>query len=160
EALGNGRGADGLLQRFQLLVWPDFSGKWHNVDRPPNVAARERAKRVFEAIATLPGSQEIPTVRFTPDAQDLFDDWRCALEHRLRSAEFTACPAYESHVAKYRSLMPKLALIFHAADSVDAAHGTSVSFVSESAGLATARTAAALVDFFDAHARRVYAPEL
>jgi hypothetical protein len=38
--------------------------------------------------------------------------------------------------------------------------GGSVSFVSGSVGLAAAQTAAALVDFFDAHARRVYAPEL
>src|SRR6516165_8788117 len=106
EALAEGRGADGLLQRFQLLVWPDFTGEWRNIDRPPDLATRERAGRVFEAVATLPGSQEIPTIRFTPDAQDLFDDWRCALEGRLRSAEFTGCPAYESHVAKYRSLMP------------------------------------------------------
>jgi hypothetical protein len=160
EALGDGRGADGLLQRFQLLVWPDFSGEWRNVDRQPDVTARERAGRVFEVIAALPGSQEIPTVRFTPDAHDLFDDWRRALEGRLRSEEFTDCPAYESHVAKYRSLMPALALIRHVADTVDAAAGGSVSFVSASVGLAVAQTAAASVDFFDAHARRVYAPEL
>jgi putative DNA primase/helicase len=160
EALGDGRGADGLLQRFQLPVWPDFSSEWRNVDRQPDVTARERAGRVFEAIAALPGSQEIPTVRFTPDAQGLFDDWRRALEGRLRSDEFTDCPAYESHVAKYRSLMPALALIRHVADTVDAAAGGSVSFVSASVGLAAAQTAAASVDFFDAHARRVYAPEL
>jgi hypothetical protein len=160
EALGDGRGADGLLQRFQLLVWPDFSGEWNNIDRRPDMDARERAGRVFEAIAALPGSQEIPTVRFNRDAQDLFNDWRRALEGRLRSGEFTDCPAYESHVAKYRSLMPALALIRHVADMVDAAAGGSVSFVSASVGLAAAQTAAASVDFFDAHARRVYAPEL
>ena len=57
EAIAEGRGADGLLQRFQLLVWPDFSGEWRNVDRPPDIAARERAGRVFEAVAALPGSE-------------------------------------------------------------------------------------------------------
>jgi putative DNA primase/helicase len=164
EALDEGRGADGLLQRFQLLVWPDFDGEWHNVDRPPDLAARARAWRVFEAVATLsagiPGSTDIPTIRFAPDAQELFDAWRGELEARLRSDEFTDCPAYESHVAKYRSLMPALALIRHVADTVDAAAGGSVSFVSGSVGLTAAQNAAALIDFFDEHARRVYAPEL
>jgi putative DNA primase/helicase len=158
EALdSDGSGADGLLQRFQLLVWPDFNRKWRNVDRPPDVAARERAWRVFEAVATFRGAAEIPTVRFAPDAQELFGDWRQKLEGRLRSDEFSDCPAYESHVAKYRSLMPALALILHVAET---AGGASVSFVSASVGLGAARTAAALVDFFDVHARRVYAPEL
>jgi hypothetical protein len=167
EALdSDGRGADGLLQRFQLLVWPDFSGEWYNVDRPPDLAARQRAWRVFEAVATLsagrlPGSTDIPTIRFAPDAQELFGAWRGELEARLRSdEEFTDCPAYESHVAKYRSLMPALALIHHVADTVDAAAEGSVSFVSASVGLAAAQTAAASVDFFDEHARRVYATEL
>ena len=34
-ANGQGRGADGLLQRFQLIVWPDDPGTWRNVDRWP-----------------------------------------------------------------------------------------------------------------------------
>jgi hypothetical protein len=41
EALADGRGADGLLQRFQLVAWPDVDGAWVNVDRAPDVAARE-----------------------------------------------------------------------------------------------------------------------
>jgi hypothetical protein len=160
EALDEGRGADGLLQRFQLLVWPDFDGEWHNVDRPPDLAARERAWRVFDAVAMLSAGR-LPAIRFAPDAQELFDAWRGELEARLRSDdEFTDCPAYESHVAKYRSLMPALALIHHVADTVDAAAEGSVSFVSASVGLAAAQTAAASVDFFDEHARRVYASEL
>ncbi len=31
-----GRGNDGLLQRFELAVWPDGSGPWRNVDRWPD----------------------------------------------------------------------------------------------------------------------------
>ena len=160
EALDEGRGADGLLQWFQLLAWPDFSGEWHNVDRLPDLAARERARRVFESVTTLPGSKDIPTIRFAPEAQELFDEWRRELESRLRSDEFTDCPAYESHVAKYRSLMPALALISHVADAADAPGEGFVSSVGARVGLTAAQRAAALVDFFDAHAKRVYAPEL
>jgi hypothetical protein len=157
EALAEGRGADGLLQRFQLLAWPDFANEWHNVDRRPDVEARHRARQVFEAVVQLPESAEIPAVHFAPAAQEVFDDWRQALETRLRSDEFTDCPAYESHVAKYRSLMPALALILHVADNGQAGFG---GFGTTPVGLAAAQTAAALVDFYDQHARRVYAPEL
>jgi len=44
--------------------------------------------------------------------------WRAALEHRLRAEEDH--PVLLSHVAKYRSLMPALALIVHLIDGVDA----------------------------------------
>ncbi len=36
-------GDDGLLQRFQLLVWPDTLKEWRNVDRWPDAEAKGRA---------------------------------------------------------------------------------------------------------------------
>ena len=33
RAVFGGRGDDGLLQRFQLAVWPDGAGPWRHVDR-------------------------------------------------------------------------------------------------------------------------------
>ena len=56
-------------------------------------------------------------MRFTEDAQEIFDQWRDELEIRLRTAELP--PALESHLAKYRSLMPFLALIFQLIEFVD-----------------------------------------
>ena len=44
RAVFAGRGDDGLLQRFQLAVWPDGGGRWQNVDRWPNAEARARVK--------------------------------------------------------------------------------------------------------------------
>jgi hypothetical protein len=41
---------DGMLQRFQLLVYPD-ARRWEWRDRAPDKAARERAFAVFEALA-------------------------------------------------------------------------------------------------------------
>jgi Protein of unknown function (DUF3987) len=35
-----GRGDDGLIQRFQLAVWPDVAGRWQNVDRYPSTPRR------------------------------------------------------------------------------------------------------------------------
>jgi hypothetical protein len=161
-AATEGRGDDGLLQRFQLAVWPDLPAEWRNVDRWPETTARERAAAVFrkldeltpEAVRASSAHSEIPAVRFAPDAQELFDAWRMDLETRLRGAELLAFPAYESHVAKYRSLMPALALILHLVDVVDG-RGVPGPIL-----LGAAKLAAAWVDFLDAHARRVYAVEL
>jgi putative DNA primase/helicase len=161
EALEGGAGADGLLQRFQLVVWPDHPGEWVNVDRYPNTEAKNRAYEVFAALDGLepgvlgltPSEDGSPALRFTPDAQDLFDTWRDELERRLRSSELDHKPAFESHLSKYRSLMPSLALLFHLVDVVDGKAEGAVS-------LEAAQLAAAWCDFLEAHALKLYAPEI
>ncbi len=50
RAVFAGRGDDGLLQRFQLAVWPDGGGPWRNVDRWPNAEARARVNEVFQRL--------------------------------------------------------------------------------------------------------------
>jgi len=116
---------DGLMQRFQLLVWPDITGDWRDVDRWPDGPAKTAAYAVFERLANLdPGAmgatQEeggaIPYLRFTGDAQDLFSEWRTELESRLRRDDLP--PVLESHFAKYRSLIPALALLIRLAEVI------------------------------------------
>ncbi len=62
--------------------------------------------------------EELPFLRFNAEAQEVFDAWRAALEHTLRAEEDH--PVLLAHCAKYRSLMPWLAVIVHLIDSVDA----------------------------------------
>ncbi|MEW6273264.1 MAG: DUF3987 domain-containing protein [Thermodesulfobacteriota bacterium] len=156
---------DGMLQRFQLVAWPDFTGEWTDVDRWPAKGPRDAAYAIFQAASTLDPERfgatsdhsEIPAIRFCADAQELFRDWRGELERRLRSEELASCPAFESHVSKYRKLMPALALVIHVAESFDP--NLSVSSV-HCVGLSAAKRAAALVDFYEQHACRLYADEL
>jgi len=119
-AVRGGAGDDGLVQRFQLLVWPDVSRQWRNVDCAPAAKARDEYQAAMLRLDTLdaaalgaetPDDGGLPFLRFDDAAQDLFDTWRSGLELRLRSGELI--PALESHLAKYRSLVPSLALIFH-----------------------------------------------
>ena len=37
-------GADGFLQRFSLMVWPDLKEDWKDIDRPIDGKAEEEAK--------------------------------------------------------------------------------------------------------------------
>jgi hypothetical protein len=158
-----GAGADGLLQRFQLLVWPDKAPPWKNHDRAPNVEARELAWKIFKTLdkltpedlgldPPLPGS--IPALRFDPEAQDFFDAWRDRLETRLRSEEMAARPAFESHLAKYRSLMPTLALLFFLIDWAAGERGIPLRIRVDHAA-----RAAAWCDYLEMHATKVYALE-
>ena len=85
----------------------------------------------------------------------------------MRSDELVGTPAFESHIAKYRSLMPSLALLFHLVDcaAVDKAFDTSIadrshSVFSRGVPLEAARLAAAWCEFLEQHARKVYAQEL
>jgi hypothetical protein len=147
-----GGGDDGLLSRFQLLVWPDIGGEWRNVDRFPDSAAKEAAYMVFQRLdgldpATIGATVEdgaIPYLRFNEAAQELFTEWRLGFEQRIRSGNDHA--AFESHLAKYRKLVPALALLIHLAEN----EGGPI-------GEAALLKALAWAEYLESHARRAYA---
>ena len=141
-----GSGDDGLLQRFQLAVWPDPSREWRNVDRPPDYTARDEVQTVIERLDKMTG-QEAPVLRFNDDAQALFDVWREALEKRLRGD--TEHPMLEAHLAKYRSLVPSLALITHLTERSDGP-----------VELLALERAIGWSEYLESHARRIYAPAI
>lgn len=119
-AVAGGSADDGLLQRFGLTVWPDVAGEFVNIDQWPDADAKARAWAVFERLAELqPATDDEPRVwRFDADAQALFTEWRLPFEQELKRGELH--PALESHLAKYRKLIPALALVFALADTPDA----------------------------------------
>ena len=154
QANRGGNGDDGLLQRFQVFVWPDAPVEWKNVDRFPDTMEKNRAWEIFKALSgDIPGAvmeegAAIPAFRFSPAGQEVFDYWRHDLEMRLRS-DHGLTPALESHLTKYRKLMPSLALIFHL---VDVADGNAPGPVSEQAAL----MASAWCVYLESHAYRLY----
>ena len=151
EALAGGAGADGLLQRFGLMVYPDISPVYQYIDRYPDKSARQAVNDLVrklhsldtEAIATIGEFCKTPYLQFDDAAQEIFIEWLCNLETRLRSGEDH--PAIVSHLSKYRKLIPSLALINHLCDSDNPK-------VSESALL----RALAYSEYLESHARRVY----
>jgi putative DNA primase/helicase len=147
DALEDGPSNDGLIQRFQLLVWPDTAPDWNYVDRPPDAASEERAALIFRKLVNL-DAENPARFRFSADAQGLFINWLADLEAKIRAGELH--PALTSHLSKYRSLMPAVALLFELADT--AASGGNADAVS----LHHARQAAAWCDYLESHARRVY----
>lgn len=150
--LRGGVGDDGLMQRIQLCVWPDMGRDWKNVDRYPDREAKEAAFELFGRLDDIDvevlgadTESDIPALRFDADAQDVFDDWRGALERRLRDPDSSEPDAFISHLAKFRSLVPSLALMYHLA--------------SDRSGPVDAEAVTAAIAwgyYLEEHARRVY----
>ncbi len=151
----SGQGDDGLIQRFQLSVFPDLT-PWTKVDRYRNIDARDRIYQIAEKLAELSPSEfgaaieteAVPYLRFTPKAQAHFDSWLENLEHRIRQDQ-DEHPVLISHIAKYRSLLPSLALIFHLIEVAGGETPKSVPFQA-------LEMAEAWCAFLEAHARRIY----
>jgi hypothetical protein len=145
-----GTGGDGLIQRFGLFVWPDTQPDWRDVDEYPNREAAGAAWNVFERASKLEAlklqalKDDVPYWRLDEAALDDFLGWRTDLETRLRSGSMS--PALEGHLAKYRKLIPALALINHVADVKDGG------FVGQDSLL----RALALGKYLESHARRLY----
>ncbi|MDX9965168.1 DUF3987 domain-containing protein [Desulfobacter postgatei] len=157
HAVKGGSADDGLIQRFGITVWPDIPKKWKNVDRTPDYTAKNQAYEVFDYLDKLTpddihaehdtdinGQPDgIPYLRLDTAALEVFTEWRADLEQKLRSDDLL--PALESHFAKYRKLIPSLALIFHLADG-------GIGPVTETATL----RALAWGQYLESHAYRAY----
>jgi putative DNA primase/helicase len=104
---------DGLIQRFQLLVWPDLSAEYRYVDRLPDPTAQQRVELIFRRLVQLDAASPL-RFRFGCEAQENFAIWFENLETELRGTSTSLLLA--SHLGKYRSLMPSLAVLFELAD--------------------------------------------
>jgi hypothetical protein len=147
-----GRGDDGMLQRFSVIVWPDQNGEWCDHDEYPNNAAKSAVWDIARRLSSLTPADvdaEVgqfggsPFLRFEPTAHGLFVEWRTELENKMiREA---GSPALEGHFSKYRKLTPGLALIFHLVDG-----GTGP------VGPVPLVQALGFTEYLASHARRLY----
>ncbi len=138
----NGQEDDGLIQRFQLAVWPDDEKTWKWIDRAPDKDTLDRYRHVFEELDQLQAPQGT-YLRFSLEAQPLFIEWMKELQTEARSGELH--PAFESHLMKMPKTIAGLALLFELVDGGRQEVGP----------LATAR-ALEWADYLRSHANRVY----
>lgn len=152
-ALTSGAGDDGLLQRFQVTVWPDDPGDYEWVDAEPDRVAMQKVRDLFIRLASLDSSRlaskdcdvddNVPWMAFSPDAQDRFAQWAQDIGRRCRSK--TLPEAIESHLGKYHKLAASIALI------IELAEGPSPSVT-----LQSVERALRWVDYLESHAMRIY----
>jgi hypothetical protein len=157
DTVQGGAGDDGLLQRFQLMVWPEVSMQWHYVDTLPCLRSKAEIRKITQCFANLDkegaykaigatkaGEEDVPHLRFSDKAQEAFVAWLTQHENELRQ-NTNLSPALVSHFTKYRSLVPALALILHLTNE-----GTG------SVSLEALNNAVAIQGYLRTHAQRVY----
>lgn len=145
--------ADGFIQRFQMLVYPDPIPLTEVVDRAPDQEARRRAHAVFKQLADV-GSMGMscpvdedgkPYVRYDEEAQSVFNRWY--LENATRAADRGEETVLRNHLNKFPKLVAGLSLIIHLMDD----RGPRVS-------LASLQKALGWAEYLESHARRIYTP--
>ncbi len=148
--------ADGLLQRFSLLAWPEPLPFKLNDERPDEVAFR-KVEQTFQRFAELNADKvEVGTVededappylRFDADGQGAFLGWLESFMNRLQGI---TPESFQGHLSKYRKTLPGLALIIELADNPRA----------ESVSLASWQRAEAWGQYLESHLRKIYAPAI
>jgi putative DNA primase/helicase len=112
-----------LFQRIQILFWPDVAAQWQFADPPPADQSEYTLRELFRNFAqghavpaNLPRHEKtnVPFVWLTPAAQDLYRAWRERLETALRVPKSPS--AQRAHLARYRSLVPSMALLLRILD--------------------------------------------
>jgi hypothetical protein len=133
-----GHGDDGLLERFQLAVYPDMNAA-ELIDEQPDENARNRALATFERIDALSSDH---CLRLSDDAQPLFNEW---YEDNLSKCQSCIDVHMESTLAKYPSLIASLALIIHVCEEG----------VESPISASALSRAAAWCEYLESHARRI-----
>jgi len=147
---------DGLIQRLQLLVYPDEPKQWKLVDQFPNREAKDRFTEIIKKLSEMDFTEygaiqdeydKYPCFRFSNEAQEVFFEWLTELQ--IVKLQQDDDPIMLEHLGKFRSLFPSLALIFHLIDIADGNTSGDIS-------LKAAKQAAAWCDYLESHARRIY----
>lgn len=149
-AIDGTSGDNGLIQRFGMMVYPDVPKDWRNVDRAADPFAKDALYDLTKRLSNLPMAidpqtgKEVPAVlRFAPDAQTAANQFRIELEHRLRYGDNH--PAIDSHLSKYRKLMPTIAGLLALADGA-----------TETIPIGPTEKAIRWCAYLETHAMRVY----
>ena len=147
DSMDMGRGNDGLIQRFQLAVWPDLNPEFRYVDKQLPEQLAMRVTETFKALARQPqgidGQERLAIHRFDAEAQEVFNDWYTRLQLQLRMGEMSEC--LEAHLGKFPKLVPALALACELCDGQDGA-----------VGMQSLQKAIRWAEYLEAHARRIY----
>jgi len=147
EAMGRGSGADGLMQRFQFICYPDKESAFKN---PTKQLPKELETQIQELIIKLNDDSRLKnrTLCFDEEAQVLFDAWLEKHENETRSGDH---PIYwESHLGKQAKALAVSVIILHKLK--EALSGKQISQVN----IHTLKSALEVQKYFLSHARRCY----
>ena len=138
----SGKSDDGLLQRFQLVVWPDKQSDWQWKDREACEEAHKAYSLLFGKLYEMEHVNE--PLQLSEAAYEKFKAWHIAMRSDIDSGN--SAPAIAAHLLKAPELVLSLALIFQLC--VDVAS----QLVEESAMVMAVEWS----DYLKSHAQRLY----
>jgi putative DNA primase/helicase len=158
KTLSAGTGDDGLLSRFQLLIYPECRKPTY-VDCHPNLDALKTVIEIFKMVyetsfsssGFLQDDDGPPFIRFDNDAQNFFKSWfesNC----ELTSSDSGNSSALIAHFTKYKKLMPALSLLFYIIDQLHKGSPARFSTIP----LSCAQRAASWCSCLESHAKKIY----
>jgi hypothetical protein len=136
---------DGLIQRFQMMTYPEGEEGFSYRDRAPEPRAYAAYMGAMRELGGMPIPENEPQAwRFTETAQPAFVDWYTITMNRAKSGDINS--AVESHLIKSPKPIVGLALLIELLD------GNTSGCVGDKATV----QALAWAEYLESHARRVY----
>ena len=138
-------GNDGLMQRFQLISYPDVKEEFKNVDVqiPPDL--KEGIARLAADLDNI--CMDVKTLHYGEEAHKAFIDWYVVHQNRTRAEEEEY---WQSHLGKIPKLVGSLCIQLHLLDNIMSG------LPSDEISLSVFEKALRLADYYIAHARRAY----
>ena len=139
----SGGGDDGLLERFQLAVYPDNSNM-ARVDKEPDDYAKHLAQQVIEDIANIPDPENgnAKVYNFSPEAQALYNQKYDEIIEELKLSD----DSWQTVLGKHTTLLAKIALLIHLMTD---SHLSSIS-------ISALDKATLWLEYLQSHAKRIY----
>ena len=147
EAMGRGSGADGFMQRFQFICFPDVQKEYVLPDQQSSTELNSFVQQLIMEIDENTRESR-RTLSFGHEAQKRFDDWLVSHENNTRSGLH---PLYwESHLGKQAMALAIIVIILHRL--LEVSMGRTFDVVE----LQTVENALVLLHYYESHARRCY----
>ena len=147
EAIGQGGGADGFMQRFQFVSFPDNKMSFTLPEEEVPSSLEVEIANIFSLLDEE--SKDLSRVlKFDSEAQFYFDQWLITNENEVRFGKHP--PYWESHRGKQSKALAVLVIILHKLDEV--VSGNKEDCVS----LVTIKAAVEIQAYYLAHAQRCY----
>lgn len=147
SCIKGGIGDDGLVQRFQMMVWPDVKPDWQLVKNTNLEELEQPVCQLFEYLDKIPFDGEPILLPFEDEAQALFDAWQEKHEMRMRKGDL---PSHmEAHLSKYKKLLAALCLILEHTNFYNGEYPQRI-------GKGSLKSALVWLDYLESHAWRIY----
>lgn len=131
--MNGSQGGDGLLQRFQLAVYPDVNTKGKFADLAPKKEAMTAyCQKIYDITAWSDEVDDDLILTCSQGAYEAYKQWYEMNEAIVHGGKLH--PALESHFAKYRGLVPTIAAIFYVLNNDDFATNPAIKIESMNSG--------------------------